>query len=192
MPFVVLSYFVWRNLISIFKLFSSSFFFQYKDAFFSANPNFKWYKLPAPPLRSISMQTRPDRQDSFSDPSYDDYDTMSPMSKILHGPIDMDCGNNAQHKTNENANKSSVGLFKLADETQMGGLNSLMMAVEMVNAKSPSSKTSASRNELRVKVEDNIEQGKHHFHCSHCYLKNVVYCFLIFFVFFFFLLFLVR
>ncbi|GLV36080.1 bobby sox [Carabus blaptoides fortunei] len=30
---------------------------QYKNAFFSANPNFKWYKLPAPPLRTLN--TRP-------------------------------------------------------------------------------------------------------------------------------------
>lgn len=143
-------------------------FTQYKDAFFSANPNFKWYKLPAPPLRSISMQTRPDRHDSFSDPSYDDYDTMSPMSKLSHGSNDMDCiDNNAQHKqSNDNAIKPSVSLFKLADEAQMGGLNSLMMAVEMVNAKSPNSSTKApNHHEQLVKVENDIEQGKRHFHC---------------------------
>lgn len=140
----------------------SGLFLQYKDAFFSANPNFKWYKLPAPPLRSIPMQTRPDRHDSFSDPSYDDCETMSPMSKISHGSIDIDYENNAQHKLNENPIKSSVGLFKLADEAQMGGLNSLMMAAEVVSAKSPSSKN-PNRHEYRVKVENAIEQGKHHF-----------------------------
>lgn len=141
-------------------------FLQYKDAFFSANPNFKWYKLPAPPLRSVPTQTRPDRQDSFSDPSYDDYDTMSPLSKMSHGSIDMDCDNNAQHKVNDSAIKSSVGLFKLADETQMGGLNSLMMAAEVVNAKSPSSKTPNHLNEHRVNVESDTVQGRHHFHCT--------------------------
>lgn len=134
-------------------------YFQYKDAFFSANPNFKWYKLPAPPLRSIPMQTRPDRHDSLSDPSYDDYDTMSPMSKVSHGSTDMDCDNNAQHKLNENAIKSSVGIFKLADEAQMGGLNSLMMAVEMVNAKIQCNKN-PNHIEQRLKVENKIEQGK--------------------------------
>lgn len=107
------------------------------------------------------MQTRPERHDSFSDPAYDDFDTMSPMSKISHNSIDIDCDNNAQHKLNEIAIKSSVGLFKLADEAQMGGLNSLMMAAEMVSAKGSSSKT-PNRNEYRVKVENDIEQGKHH------------------------------
>lgn len=149
------------SLEFIFLIESDSFHLQYKDAFFSANPNFKWYKLPAPPLRSIPLQTRPDRHDSFSDPSYDDYDTMSPMSKVSHGSNDMDCDSNAQHKSNDNAIQSSVGLFKLADETQMGGLNSLMMAVEMVNAKSQTCKTQDYREQL-VKVDNDILQGKRH------------------------------
>jgi hypothetical protein len=41
----------------ILKLF---FFFQYKEAFLEANPDFKWYKLPAPPLRTLV--TRPSNQ----------------------------------------------------------------------------------------------------------------------------------
>lgn len=37
-----------------------NFYFQYKEAFYKANPNFKWYKLPAPPLRTL--MTRPANQ----------------------------------------------------------------------------------------------------------------------------------
>jgi hypothetical protein len=35
-------------------------YFQYKEAFLKANPDFKWYKLPAPPLRTLV--TRPSNQ----------------------------------------------------------------------------------------------------------------------------------
>jgi len=37
-----------------------SLYFQYKEAFLKANPDFKWYKLPAPPLRTLV--TRPSNQ----------------------------------------------------------------------------------------------------------------------------------
>ncbi|XP_046383053.1 HMG box transcription factor BBX isoform X2 [Ischnura elegans] len=65
---------------------------QYKEAFLRANPDFKWYKLPAPPLRTL--MTRPSNQK----------------------PLKLDC-------------QVSCGIItpgKLADETQMGGLSSLL------------------------------------------------------------------
>ncbi|XP_071441048.1 HMG box transcription factor BBX-like isoform X2 [Hetaerina americana] len=65
---------------------------QYKEAFLRANPDFKWYKLPAPPLRTL--MTRPSNQK----------------------PLKLDC-------------QISCGIItpgKLADETQMGGLSSLL------------------------------------------------------------------
>ncbi|XP_059484149.1 uncharacterized protein LOC132201736 isoform X2 [Neocloeon triangulifer] len=65
---------------------------KYKEAFLEANPDFKWYKLPAPPLRTLV--TRPSNQK----PPKLEYPSVS-------GPI-------------------VPG--KLADETQMGGLSSLL------------------------------------------------------------------
>lgn len=69
--------------------------FQYKDAFLSANPNFRWYKLPAPPLRTLT--TRPTYTKNLTPLS-------SPTSPLT----------------------SEFNLGKLADESQLGGLTSLM------------------------------------------------------------------
>ncbi|KAH8286677.1 hypothetical protein KR018_009518 [Drosophila ironensis] len=76
---------------------------QNKDAFFNANPNFKWYKLPAPPLRTLA--TRP-----------------SNATAAVPGGA---AGEEQQMQ------KLSLDLlrrdyFKLADETQMGELSSLL------------------------------------------------------------------
>ncbi|KAG5887900.1 hypothetical protein JTB14_018952 [Gonioctena quinquepunctata] len=69
---------------------------EYKDAFLSANPDFRWYKLPAPPLRTLSTRpiAIPKTQPPLSSPS-----TITP-SEFTPG--------------------------KLADESQLGGLTSLM------------------------------------------------------------------
>lgn len=70
---------------------------EYKDAFLSANPGFRWYKLPAPPLRTLT--TRPT---TISKPPQATISTPSPtyLSEFTPG--------------------------KLADESQLGGLTSLM------------------------------------------------------------------
>lgn len=108
--------------------------FQYKDAFFSANPNFKWYKLPAPPLRTLS--TRPGNTDrppfnyAFAyDAAFITNDSMHRTNGSI--PINEDTPTIAT-KSNRGPN---VGIFKLADEAQMGGLNSLMASYD---SKSPS------------------------------------------------------
>nr|CAD7458424.1 unnamed protein product [Timema tahoe] len=66
---------------------------QYKEAFMKANPDFKWYKLPAPPLRTlvtrVSNQAKPHK---------------------LH--CQLTCG--------------PIVPGKLADESQMGSLSSLL------------------------------------------------------------------
>lgn len=71
-------------------------FLQYKDAFLTANPNFRWYKLPAPPLRTL---------------------TTRPLS-ITKNPIPL------SSPTSPLSSEFNPG--KLADETQLGGLTSLM------------------------------------------------------------------
>lgn len=73
-----------------------TFHLQYKDAFLTANPNFRWYKLPAPPLRTLS--TRPLTITKNPTP------LSSPTSPLT----------------------SEFNLGKLADESQLGGLTSLM------------------------------------------------------------------
>nr|XP_023014749.1 uncharacterized protein LOC111504431 [Leptinotarsa decemlineata] len=69
---------------------------EYKDAFLSANPDFRWYKLPAPPLRTLSTRPLiiPKLQLPLSSPS--------------------------------NVIPSEFTPGKLADESQLGGLTSLM------------------------------------------------------------------
>uniref|UniRef100_A0ABD2WFM8 HMG box domain-containing protein n=1 Tax=Trichogramma kaykai TaxID=54128 RepID=A0ABD2WFM8_9HYME len=71
---------------------------EYKDAFLNANPDFKWYKLPAPPLRTLN--TRPTNKK----------------------------GDLLQLETETNKNQLQEDFIqpgKLADESQIGGLSSL-------------------------------------------------------------------
>lgn len=70
---------------------------EYKDAFLSANPGFRWYKLPAPPLRTLT--TRPT---TISKP---------PPATVSSPPPTF---------------LSEFTPGKLADESQLGGLTSLM------------------------------------------------------------------
>ncbi|EDV34514.2 uncharacterized protein Dana_GF20922 [Drosophila ananassae] len=85
---------------------------QNKDAFFNANPNFKWYKLPAPPLRTLA--TRPSNAAAGGvGPSGDDNQPQPPhptQLQLQKIPLDLLRNN----------------YFKLADETQMGELSSLL------------------------------------------------------------------
>ena len=75
-------------------------YFQYKDAFFSANPDFKWYKIPAPPLRTL--KTRP---------------TLIPKEPVA-------ASSNPASQTSQHEAEFTPG--KLADESQLGKLSSLL------------------------------------------------------------------
>ena len=112
---------------------------QYKDAFFSAHPNFKWYKLPAPPLRTIST-TRPDVNNTptpYHVGSFDTFHDLMPKDRLSRTNIDFREYNEHDITVPKNGTtppkngkimkKSNiVGVFKFADEAQMGGLSSLM------------------------------------------------------------------
>lgn len=94
-------------------------FLQYKDVFFSKNPNFKWYKLPAPPLRTLSTRPGNERDRAM---------TASPTPAIeevveVQSPKDRA----ARNIKVSQQNNSGIGQFKLASIDQMGGLSSLMM-----------------------------------------------------------------
>ncbi|CAH0560360.1 unnamed protein product [Brassicogethes aeneus] len=82
---------------------------EYKDAFLSANPNFKWYKLPAPPLRTLT--TRPMQQ-------------RIPTSHSSPPPATATEGSAASINTPTITSEFTPG--KLADESQLGSLTSLM------------------------------------------------------------------
>lgn len=89
---------------------------QYKDVFFSKNPNFKWYKLPAPPLRTLS--TRPTNDRSM---------VVSPTSIVGDETIDCTIKDRAVRNIKvPQQNNSGIGQFKFASIDQMGGLTSLM------------------------------------------------------------------
>ncbi|KAE8745798.1 hypothetical protein FOCC_FOCC007514 [Frankliniella occidentalis] len=91
----------WANLERDEKASYTELAAQYKDAFLKAHPDFKWYKLPAPPLRLLN--TRP--------------------NNTVKAP------------------KPSTGVItpgKLADETQLGGLSSLLSATSSSISSTPS------------------------------------------------------
>eukprot|EP00099_Drosophila_melanogaster_P000403 NP_001027087.1 bobby sox, isoform C [Drosophila melanogaster] len=88
---------------------------QNKDAFFNANPNFKWYKLPAPPLRTLA--TRPSNASAgLLIPSEDQPQQQVPTSLQVQWA---ERGEMPRAMLRPN-------YFKLADETQMGELSSLL------------------------------------------------------------------
>ncbi|KAM7350662.1 bobby sox isoform 1-T4 [Cochliomyia hominivorax] len=86
---------------------------QNKDAFFSANPNFKWYKLPAPPLRTLS--TRPATNQEYQEDNETNGQETISNNNATRGGVggDVDGNNHSNY-------------FKLADEAQMGDLSQLM------------------------------------------------------------------
>ena len=95
-------------VLPFFVIYNIKFCFQYKDAFLNANPDFKWYKLPAPPLRTLS--TRPSNK------------------KIEASSSDqqLNLNNDDQDFTEiERNDEEAIQPGKLADESQIGGLSSL-------------------------------------------------------------------
>lgn len=89
---------------------------QYKDVFFSKNPNFKWYKLPAPPLRTLSTRPTNDR-------------TMVASPTLIAGDEAIESTTKDRAVRNIKApqqHNSGIGQFKFASIDQMGGLTSLM------------------------------------------------------------------
>jgi HMG box transcription factor BBX len=100
-----------------FYLIVTIFIRQYKDVFFSKNPNFKWYKLPAPPLRTLS--TRPTNDRSM---------VASPTPNLVNDEIAESTIKDraARNVKLSHQNSSGIGQFKFASIDQMGGLTSLM------------------------------------------------------------------
>lgn len=103
---------------------------QYKDAFFNANPNFKWYKLPAPPLRSTVLPSR-SGANSF-DYDHNGFNHANGISHLAPEETAIKC---EPIESRSEKRPTNVGIFKFADEAEMGGLNSLMPLPESMLAK---------------------------------------------------------
>lgn len=134
----------WANLDKDQKSSYTNLAKQYKDAFFTAHPDFKWYKLPAPPLRPQGI--RPVKMETaglgFDYDYYDGvlYETVPPKCEVELEteqrttvatsefiPADNESAyDEPKPESRPNQKELEMGVFKLADEAQMGSLNSLM------------------------------------------------------------------
>ncbi|KAH8368340.1 hypothetical protein KR084_010227 [Drosophila pseudotakahashii] len=92
---------------------------QNKDAFFNANPNFKWYKLPAPPLRTLA--TRP--SNAATGLFIPNEDQPASQQVVPPSALQMQWAERGEMMPRALLRRN---YFKLADETQMGELSSLL------------------------------------------------------------------
>lgn len=116
----------WANLDKEEKACYTGLAKQYKDAFFSANPDFKWYKLPAPPLRTLCSRPRDatDKHTESPGPEHPENE----LEKTNNNSTKVDFNKKTRDDFFENDPKP-LSMFtpgKLADEAQMGGLSSLL------------------------------------------------------------------
>lgn len=84
---------------------------EYKDAFLNANPDFKWYKLPAPPLRTLN--TRPTNKKAETNVNEQLIENVKTENK------------SSDYTKCDKRDGQSIQPGKLADESQIGGLSSL-------------------------------------------------------------------
>ncbi|XP_045773794.1 uncharacterized protein LOC123873126 [Maniola jurtina] len=125
----------WANLDKEEKACYTGLAKQYKDAFFSANPDFKWYKLPAPPLRTLSSRPR------------DASDKLDSSNEYHESELEKTNNNSTKHDYNTKliddeteADPKPLSMFtpgKLADEAQMGSLSSLLATKTEVQTPNP-------------------------------------------------------
>uniref|UniRef100_T1H2P3 Uncharacterized protein n=1 Tax=Megaselia scalaris TaxID=36166 RepID=T1H2P3_MEGSC len=100
---------------------------QYKDAFFSENPNFKWHKLPAPPLRSLPPRPKLiERDSSMEYEEIDESTANNDLQELKLHHFDL-------KRVPHTVSVSEVANFKFADETQMGGLSQLIDSSQAQN-----------------------------------------------------------
>ncbi|XP_023951965.2 uncharacterized protein LOC112055898 [Bicyclus anynana] len=115
----------WANLDKEEKACYTGLAKQYKDAFFSANPDFKWYKLPAPPLRTLSSRPREpsDRPDNADNADNADNEPERTNNNSTKHDYNKRLGDD---DTDEDTKPAMFTPGKLADEAQMGSLSSLL------------------------------------------------------------------
>ncbi|XP_063828760.1 uncharacterized protein LOC135078115 [Ostrinia nubilalis] len=116
----------WANLDKEEKACYTGLAKQYKDAFFSANPDFKWYKLPAPPLRTLSSRPREPNEKQIESPISEYHEAELEKTNNNSTKVDFNKKTNEHVYENETKPLSMFTPGKLADEAQMGGLSSLL------------------------------------------------------------------
>ncbi|KAI5642891.1 HMG (high mobility group) box domain-containing protein [Phthorimaea operculella] len=126
----------WANLDKEEKACYTGLAKQYKDAFFSANPDFKWYKLPAPPLRTLASRPREHSEKNIS-PTYDLFQETE-LEKTNNNSTKIDF--NKKPRDHDYEAPKTLSMFtpgKLADEAQMGGLSRLLDAKTETSTRNP-------------------------------------------------------
>ncbi|KAI8431902.1 hypothetical protein MSG28_004455 [Choristoneura fumiferana] len=127
----------WANLDKEEKACYTGLAKQYKDAFFSANPDFKWYKLPAPPLRTHTSRPRESNEKANQSPEIEYHE--AELEKTNNNSTKVDFNK----KPNDNVfdgEQKALSMFtpgKLADEAQMGGLSSLLSTKTEIKTPNP-------------------------------------------------------
>ncbi|XP_026495486.2 uncharacterized protein LOC113400213 [Vanessa tameamea] len=127
----------WANLDKEEKACYTGLAKQYKDAFFSANPDFKWYKLPAPPLRTLSSRPRESTEKPIE--SLNNEYQENEFEKTNNNSTKYDYNKKSSDNVCEIETKP-LSMFtpgKLADEAQMGGLSSLLATKTEVQTPNP-------------------------------------------------------
>ncbi|XP_046967714.1 uncharacterized protein LOC124535538 [Vanessa cardui] len=127
----------WANLDKEEKACYTGLAKQYKDAFFSANPDFKWYKLPAPPLRTLSSRPRESTEKPIE--SLNNEYQENELEKTNNNSTKYDFNKKSSENVSEIETKP-LSMFtpgKLADEAQMGGLSSLLATKTEVQTPNP-------------------------------------------------------
>lgn len=127
----------WANLDKEEKACYTGLAKQYKDAFFSANPDFKWYKLPAPPLRTLSSRPR-ETEKATESPNSETHD--NELEKTNNNSTKVDFNNKRPREEDYDNDAKPLSMFtpgKLADEAQMGGLSSLLATKTETQTQNP-------------------------------------------------------
>ncbi|XP_026479881.1 putative uncharacterized protein DDB_G0282499 [Ctenocephalides felis] len=123
----------WAGLESNEKFAYTNLAKQYKDAFFNANPDFKWYKLPAPSLRLISIQPENVKNEELfvnkaSDTINNASNTITSETPSLGRQDQNKWDQNFSHGIKLEDPHRINNIFspgKLADENQLGNLRKL-------------------------------------------------------------------
>ncbi|XP_055381156.1 putative uncharacterized protein DDB_G0282133 [Condylostylus longicornis] len=155
----------WENMSQDEKSSYTNLAKEYKDAFLSANPNFKWYKLPAPPLRTLVTRPLNTNESSLEEPlppTLKQPKHSSPF-KQSSPPIEENIPISKEKIVDrmspiEPKHEGNVGMFKFADETQMGGLSSLITC-----SNSPNGNNSPDIN--KIYKSENQNNDHEHLQC---------------------------
>lgn len=163
----------WANLDKEQKSSYTNLAKQYKDAFFTAHPDFKWYKLPAPPLRpptigsrlvqiepasTIALESEHNHLDDLVSPNEENHLNSADKGTLHAGTFNLPTSSESelQNKPLSKKKEPQMGVFKFADEAQMGSLNSLMMDTYEVKTTNQSECSSGALNQSKSDSQNSL------------------------------------